>query len=98
MLQSRRSSARASSYISAYYNIHYNNGSLLRDTKDGLTHGGALNIDDEAAIVAALLDAPWTPDPGKVISMDLIERAKKVYHSHRGVNSLEKGMHGMDEA
>jgi len=99
MLQSRRSSARARSYISAYYNIHYNNGSLLKDKKDGLTHDGAVDVEeDEGAIVAALLEAPWTPDPGEVISMELIEKSKKAYHSHRGVNSFEKGMHGMDEA
>jgi len=27
--------------------------------------------------------------------MDFIEKTKKVYHSHRGVNSFEKGMYHM---
>ena len=96
MSQTRRTGARARSYISAYYNIHYNNNSLSKEKQEGLTHDEAIVVEnEEAAIVAALLEAPWQPDPGKVICMDLIEKTKKVYHSHRGVNSFEKGMYHM---
>jgi hypothetical protein len=106
--RSRRSSARARSYISGYYNIHFNNSSLVRLSKDELTTNGHDNrrgggsgevIVDEGAIAVAAAEGeaagygPWTPGLGEVLSMDIIEQAKKAYHSHRGVNSFEKGTH-----
>lgn len=79
--KTKRSSARARSYISGYYNIHYNNRSLLREE----TTASALTDLD------VVPSEPWKPAPGEVISMDLIEKIKKQYHSHRGVNCFEKG-------
>jgi len=97
MNQSRRSSARARSYISAYYNIHYNHGSLLQGNEGGLPNAveEAPQIPVAHAAGEEAAPEPWIPVPGEVLSMDMIEKAKKVYHSHRGVNSFEKGMHAM---
>ena len=99
--QTRRSSARARSYISGYYNLHYNNGSLLQTNEQVLTEDGVpgldvVNVEGDAAIVVAgggTPTDPWIPADGEVLSMHLIEKAKKEYHSHRGVNSFEKGTH-----
>jgi hypothetical protein len=85
MNQCRRSSARARAYISAYYNIHYDNSSLTNANDEG-----GLTVVVEGAAATA---EPWMPAVGEVISMDLIEKTKKEYQSHRGVNSFEKGMH-----
>ena len=92
----RRSSARARSYISGYYNIHCNNASLLRANEEVLTENGlvaeVINVEDEDAVGrGGTATEPWKPAVGEVISMDIIEKAKKQYHSHRGVNSFEKG-------
>ena len=95
--KTRRTSARARSYISGYYNIHCNDGSLLRTNKELLTQDGlvveVIDVDGEEAAVGrgGTATDPWKPAVGEVISMDIIEKAKKVYHSHRGVNSFEKG-------
>ena len=102
--QTRRSSARARSYISGYYNIHFNNGSLLQEE----TPDEQVLTEDEAAAVVNVVDStlvagmggggegtatgePWKPDAGEVIPMYIIEKAKRRYHSHRGVNTFEKG-------
>jgi hypothetical protein len=84
MLQTKRIGAGARSYICAYYNIHYNNSSLTKEKQEGLT-------DDEAFV----LENEEAANPGEVISMDLIKKTKKRYHSHRGVNNFEKGIHHM---
>jgi len=96
--KTRRTSARARSYISGYYNIHCNDGSLLRTDKELLTQDGlaveVIDVDGEEAAVGSrggTATDPWKPAIGEVISMDIIEKAKKVYHSHRGVNWFEKG-------
>jgi hypothetical protein len=90
MKQCRRSCARARSYISAYYNIHYDNSSLTKANEGGLTDTGGVVFMEDGETTAE----PWKPaGAGKVISMDLIEKTKKEYQSHRGVNSFEKGIH-----
>ena len=98
--RSRRSSARARSYISGYYNIHFNNSSLVKQSKEGeptmLNGQDGGSVEGEVTVVVGgpgTEDEPWKPVPGEVISMDIIENAKKAYHSHRGVNSFEKGTH-----
>ena len=41
---------------------------------------------------------PWTrPALGEVLAMETIQKAKKEYHSHRGVNSFEKGAHAVGD-
>ena len=91
MNQCRSSSARARSYISAYYNIHYDNSSLTKANEGGLTGTGGVVFVEDGETTAE----PWKPAAGEVISMDLIEKTKKRYHSHRGVNNFEKGIHHM---
>jgi hypothetical protein len=76
--------------VSVIYNIHYNNGSLLKKHEGGLTNGG-----DECAVVDEETEEPWKPTPDEVVSMDMIEKTKKIYRSHRGVNSFEKGIYAM---
>jgi hypothetical protein len=93
--QSKRSSARARSYISGYFNIHYDNSSLLKQNtthEQELTESSSIQETSSTSSPASLpTTRPWKPAPGEVISMDIIEKAKKQYHSHRGVNSFEKG-------
>jgi hypothetical protein len=98
-VQSKRSSARARSYISGYFNIHFDNSSLLKkNTHVELTENSMQETRRTTTVAAQITSpaslqttAPWKPAPGEVISMDIIEKAKKQYHSHRGVNSFEKG-------
>lgn len=91
--QVKRCSARARAYMSTYYNIHYDRATLLRESDDheelptvGLPPPIS-NGDGEQAT-----DVPWKPAVGEIVSMYHIEQIrKKIYHSHRGVNSFEKG-------
>jgi hypothetical protein len=91
--QSKRSSARARSYISGYFNIHFENSSLLKQNTHKLTEESMQEptVAPTSTAPASFSQRPWKPAPGEVISMDIIEKAKKQYHSHRGVNSFEKG-------
>ena len=56
------------------------------------------HIEGEATVVVGgpgTEEEPWKPVPREVISMDIIENAKKAYHSHggAGVNSFQKAAH-----
>jgi hypothetical protein len=91
--QSRRGSARARSYMSGYFNIHFENVILMnkgtRVLPDGVVVGGKT-----APQVPPT--QPWNPaPPGEVISMDMIKKIKKAYHSPRAVNSFQKGTHAV---
>jgi len=97
----KRNSARARAYVSTYYNIHFEGGSLLKEEEVVLlTVTTAIASSSAAPQVVASLDeeraAAWRPAPGEVILYHLIQKGKKIYNSHRGVHSFEKGVHAFN--
>jgi len=95
LLSAKRTSARARAYISSYYNLHFDGGSLLEEEDVKLTGVTQLPVvvgnDLEDNSDATIIEQAWKPAIGEMISMDIIEKLKKKYHSHRGVNSFETG-------
>jgi hypothetical protein len=106
--QAMQGSARARSYISGYLKIHFDKSSLLMNnnnnghavTRNGDRRDEIVLEEEEPAEPDATVttiegqddEAPWKLAAGEVISMDIIKKAKKQYHSHCGMNSFEKGL------